>query len=166
MSIISFILFPRKIDWKGYNRIVFKDFYNKEDLIKLGIDFPEDLPDDDELLQGLYISGVRKTKINGNFTNKYMYSLAGTFYLLNGYDLVNDINTKISRKQLYAVIDKNIDYGECVEVYSEWLDDEWKEQWGEPDCVKNILLEDIFDKNKFDLDESKVKIVIRKQQKA
>ena len=55
----------------------------------------------------------------------------------------------ISRHQLYHLINDNIESGESVEIYSQWLDWDAPDIWGPPEHTYELSLKEIFDNRKF-----------------
>ena len=74
------------------------------------------------------------------------------------------IETRLEHHQLYDVIDQNISSGEFVEIYNEWLSEEWKDVWGPPKETLSFSLDDVLDEKKFDLDAcERKKYIINKK---
>ena len=59
------------------------------------------------------------------------------------------ISDYISRHQLYHLINDNIESGESVEIYSQWLDWDAPDIWGPPEHIYELSLKEIFDNRKF-----------------
>ena len=59
------------------------------------------------------------------------------------------ISDNLSRHQLYHLINNNIKSGECVEIYSQWLDWDAPDIWGPPKHTYELSLKEVFDNRKF-----------------
>ena len=99
---------------------------------------------------GVYLHESEKAYFKGTFRNKYYYILSvNSFHDPNHVKSIKEqldmgleitdkkalehlINASLFLNLLYSIIDRNINNGEFVEIYSEWLSDEWKYVWGSP----------------------------------
>ena len=167
MSLYSFIFFPREIDMPHFKSLVNENgIYHFNDLDKYSF-FDKDFLTkhlklaSSEMFGGVYIHRAGRLNFKGEFKNKYYYELSvnSTFNpkraesiekrLLNGKDIdsVSDlrcyINAKMVSNLLYHIIDHNLKEGEFVEIYSEWLDEEWKYVWGPPKKDVSIRLDEL-----------------------
>jgi len=80
--------------------------------------------------------------------------------ILKTKDAVNYLylTTKIrdiaNRNLLYDLINENINSGENVEIYTQWVGMDDPEVWGPPDRTFEIFLEDVLNNRKFYLTTS------------
>ena len=177
MSLYSFIFFPRELDEKKLHEIISAQQYSYASLSKYTffkeehLDKVEDIMGN-ETFSGIYLTRETRSEFKGSFKNKYCYILSHYLYFKKDdidrakkfiecpdYDLHYPelyletlIETRLEHHQLYEVIDKNISSGEFVEIYNEWLSEEWKDVWGPPKETRSFSLDDVLDEKKFDLD--------------
>ena len=177
MSLYSFIFFPRKLDEKKLHEIISAQQYSYASLSKYPffkeehLDRVEDIMGN-ETFSGIYLTPETESKFKGSFKNKFCYILSHhLYYDTNKTDMAKKfiecrddapanaeryldilIKTRLEHYQLYEVIDKNISSGEFVEIYNEWLSEEWKDVWGPPKETRIFSLYNVLDEKKFDLD--------------
>ena len=177
MSLYSFIFFPRELDEKNLRKILPEHNYSYDELSKLPFIKEEHLDNLGDIMGNETFSGIglmreTRSKFKGSFKNKYCYILSHYLYFKKDdidrakkfiecpdYDLHYPelyletlIETRLEHHQLYEVIDENISSGEFVEIYNEWLSEEWKDVWGPPKETRSFSLDDVLDEKKFDLD--------------
>ena len=177
MSLYSFIFFPRELDEKKLHEIISAQQYSYASLSKYTffkeehLDKVEDIMGN-ETFPGIGLMRETRSEFKGGFQNKFCYILSHYLYFdtdemdmtrnfIAGRDydlpyLAGSLNrlieTRLEHHQLYEVIDKNISSGEFVEIYNEWLSEEWKDVWGPPKETRSFSLDDVLDEKKFDLD--------------
>ena len=177
MSLYSFIFFPRELDEKKLHEIISAQQYSYASLSKYTffkeehLDKVEDIMGN-ETFSGIYLTRETRSEFKGGFKNKFCYILSHHLYFKKDdidtakkiiecpdYVLYNTklyldilIKTRLEHHQLYDVIDQNISSGEFVEIYNEWLSEEWKDVWGPPKETRSFSLDDVLDEKKFDLD--------------
>ena len=177
MSLYSFIFFPRELDEKNLRKILPEHNYSYDELSKLPFIKEEHLDNlgdimGNETFPGIGLMRETRSEFKGGFQNKFCYILSHYLYFdtdemdmtrnfIAGRDydlpyLAGSLNrlieTRLEHHQLYEVIDKNISSGEFVEIYNEWLSEEWKDVWGPPKETRSFSLDDVLDEKKFDLD--------------
>lgn len=193
MSLYTFIFFPREINEENFREQVSKNGiyyltdlkrfpYLEHEMLNRYADILEK-----EMFSGAYLHRENEEylKFTGNFQNKFCYELCGDFWrtkkdfdkFRNQLDdgafdsdvecasIIEIITTaKIERHQLYTFIDDNINSGEFVEIYDEWLDEEWKDVWGPPLKTVQLTIEDILSVERFNLfREERTKFIVYKK---
>jgi len=157
MSMFYFIIFPREL--KDLDKIAYLNFrtYTKR-LLK---------EDFGGLLLTLRDYNNRFSFIENN-SDQHVYELEGDFneprkrefykshleilktkFEVNYLYLVTRIQDMAHRNQLYDLINNNINSGEKVEIYSQWIYTDDPEVWGPPDNTYEIYLNDVLNNKKF-----------------
>lgn len=103
-----------------------------------------------------FIKNIYSYELNGNFIEPIDRELIDSdLNVIKSSDTVLSINLDriisdyISRHQLYHLINDNIESGESVEIYSQWLDWDAPDIWGPPEHIYELSLKEIFDNRKF-----------------
>ena len=173
MSLFSFIFFPRKVDMEHFKGLVTETgVYDLNDLEKYSFI--------NKTLLGVYLHESEKAYFKGTFRNKYYYILSvNSFHDPNHVKSIKEqldmgleitdkkalehlINASLFLNLLYSIIDRNINNGEFVEIYSEWLSDEWKYVWGPPKKTIELSLNDILSFGTLDIFSEQQKYIIYK----
>lgn len=172
MSIFTYIFFPREVDDPRYlsNCYIHNISYEKAD--NMGF-IPWFAQWNEELLfkRKYYSISILPSDFKFSFANEkvFKYEMRGNFIgtidkkrsmssNLKDLESVDEelsvnlnriISDYISRHQLYHLINDNIESGESVEIYSQWLDWDAPDIWGPPEHIYELSLKEIFDNRKF-----------------
>lgn len=170
MSLFSYIFFPRKIYDENYlsHYTFYRIGYEKADSLGL---IPWFARWNNHILSKTKYLSLTLFDCGGNegfpfVTNPYSYELIENIsekldlrhinYLKNNFgdkalDIALDtiVSDSINRHQLYHLINNNIKSGECVEIYSQWLDWDTPDTWGPPKHIYDLSLKEVFDNRKF-----------------
>lgn len=72
-----------------------------------------------------------------------------TKFAVNNVNITVSIQDRALRNLLFDLVNENINSGEHVEIYSQWIDMDTPEIWGPPDNTYDIYLEDVLNNRKF-----------------
>ena len=171
MSLFMFIFLPRELTDKcqrnlHLNEVFTYDSFKKLDLIPWFAQWNEKF-----LFKRKYYSiSMQSSDFEFSFASKnvFKYELRGNFIgpidkslidsdleVIKSTDTVVAMNLSriisdnLSRHQLYHLINDNIKSGECVEIYSQWLDWDAPDIWGPPKHTYELSLKEVFDNRKF-----------------
>lgn len=175
MSQFSFVIFPRKIEniekesGMNFGKITYDEI---KTIAK--INFISEIYINKLLKETFRLLRVRPCDYDNKFSflpdnfSQCVYELEGNFYepetgadynsdlidlkakfAVNYMYLVRRIQDMADRNQLYDLINENINSGEKVEVYSQWIHTDSPEIWGPPDNTYEISLEDVLSQKKF-----------------